>query len=160
MFLQKYKKMWQLNLPSYQFRIRETEKGYFILDTFRKRFVKVTPEEWVRQHFLRFLTEDKGYPAALMAVEKQLELNGMKKRCDAVLFDLQGLPILLIELKAPNVPITQAVFDQMAVYNTKLNVKYFMVSNGLTHYCCKVNTENTTYDFFERIPDYELLINF
>ncbi|MFV0390860.1 MAG: type I restriction enzyme HsdR N-terminal domain-containing protein [Paludibacteraceae bacterium] len=152
--------MWQLNLPTYQFRIKQTEKGYFILDTFRRRYVKVTPEEWVRQHFLRFLTEVKGYPSGLIVVEKQLELNGMTKRCDAVLFDLQGIPKLLIELKAPDVPITQAVFDQVAVYNTKLNVEFFMVSNGLNHYCYKVNSENTTYDFLDGIPDYQSLMNF
>lgn len=147
--------MLQLNLPTYQFRIKETEKKYFILDIFRKRYVKLTPEEWVRQHFLRYLTKEKGFPAALMAVEKQLNINGMNKRCDAVLFNLQANPMLIIEFKAPNVPVNQAVFDQMAVYNAKLKVQYFMVSNGLEHYCCRVNADTASYEFWDRIPDYD-----
>lgn len=147
--------MLQLNLPTYQFRIKETEKKYFILDIFRKRYVKLTPEEWVRQHFLRYLTEEKGFPAALMAVEKQLNINGMNKRCDAVLFNLQANPMLIIEFKAPNVPVNQAVFDQMAVYNAKLKVQYFMVSNGLEHYCCRVNADTASYEFWDGIPDYD-----
>ena len=146
--------MLQLNLPASQFKIKQTEKGYFIFDQFRKRYVKLTPEEWVRQHFVMFLIEHKGYPAALLAVEPQLNLHGMRKRCDAVLYDLQINPQLIIELKAPNIPITQAVFDQVAVYNSKLKVHLFMVSNGLEHYCCRVNTETASYDFFEEIPEY------
>ena len=151
--------MLQLNLPSSQFTVKQTEKGYFIFDRFRKRYVKLTPEEWVRQHFLMYLIDNKGYPVGLMAVEQQLILHGMKKRCDAVLYDLQAKPQLIIELKAPNVPITQAVFDQVAVYNSKLKVDYFMISNGLEHYCCKVNTENASYDFFEGIPDYKDILS-
>ena len=106
--------MWQLNLPEYQFRLKQTEKGYFILDNFRKRFVKLTPEEWVRQNFLRYLTEIKQFPSALIAVEKQLTMNGMKKRCDAILYDIQANPVMIIEFKAPNITINQQVFDQAA----------------------------------------------
>lgn len=149
--------MLQLNLPSSQFTVKQTEKGYFIFDRFRKRYVKLTPEEWVRQHFLLYLIEYKGYPAGLMAVEQQLNLHGMKKRCDAVFYDLQANPFLIIELKAPNIPVTQAVFDQVAVYNSKLKVNYFMISNGMEHFCCKVNTGNASYDFFEGIPDYKVI---
>ena len=151
--------MWQLNLPEYQFRLKQTEKGYFVLDNFRKRFVKLTPEEWVRQNFLRFLTDNKHFPSALIAVEKQLTMNGMKKRCDAILYDIQANPVMIIEFKATNVLITQEVFDQVAVYNSKLNVKYFMISNGFEHYCCKVNPENSSYSFFEGIPDYSMLLS-
>ncbi len=153
--IQKYKKMLQLNLPASQFRIKRTEKGFFIFDRFRKRYVKLTPEEWVRQHFLVYLIENKAYPEYLMAVEQQLNLHGMKKRCDAVFYDLQAKPQVIIELKAPNIPITQAVFDQVAVYNSKLKVDYFMVSNGLEHFCCRVNTQTVSYEFFEGIPDYK-----
>lgn len=152
--------MLQLNLPSSQFRVKQTEKGYFIFDRFRKRWVKLTPEEWVRQHFLVYLVENKGYPEALMAVEQQLNLHGMNKRCDAVLYDIQAKPLLIIELKAPNISINQAVFDQVAVYNAKLKVDYFMISNGLDHYCCRVNTETASYEFFEEIPNYYELIDF
>ena len=147
--------MLQLNLPSSQFRIKQTEKSHFIFDRFRKKYVTLTPEEWVRQHFLVYLTEHKGYPEGLLAVEQQLDLYGMKKRCDAVLYDLQAKPVLIIELKAPNIPITQDVFDQVAVYNSKLRVDYFMISNGFAHYCCRVNTETASYEFFEEIPNYK-----
>ena len=151
--------MLQLNLPEYQFRLKQTEKGLLILDSLRKRFVKLTPEEWVRQNFLHYLIEYKQYPLALMAVEKQLTINGLKKRCDAILYDIQTNPLMIIELKAPNIPITQLVFDQVAVYNSKLKVKYFMISNGFEHYCCKVNPENSSYLFFEGIPDYSQLLS-
>ena len=151
--------MWQLNLPEYQFRIKQTENSYFILDSFRKRFVKLTPEEWVRQNFLRFLTENKLYPSGLIAVEKQLTINGMKKRCDAILYDIQAKPLMIIEFKAPNVSVNQQVFDQVAVYNAKLKVNYFLISNGMEHFCCKVNTENASYSFFEGIPDYSILLS-
>ena len=146
--------MLQLNLPEYNFRIKKQDDKFLIFDSQRKRYVSLTPEEWVRQHFIRFLIEEKGYPAALLAVEKQLTLNGLKKRCDAILFDNEGQPFMIIEFKAPNVPVTQATFDQVAVYNAKLKVSFFIISNGLEHYCCKVNTETARYEFFPEIPDY------
>jgi type I site-specific restriction endonuclease len=150
--------MFQLNLPEYNFRIKKQDEKLLIFDSQRKRYVSLTPEEWVRQHFIRFLIEVKGYPAAYLAVEKQLSLNGMKKRCDAVLYNDHAIPILIIELKAPTVPITQTTFDQVAVYNAKLKVDYFMISNGIEHYCCKVDTVNSRYEFFTEIPDYSNLI--
>jgi len=146
--------MSQLNLPEYDFRIKKQNEKLFIFDTQRKRYVSLTPEEWVRQHFIRFLIEVKGYPAALLAIEKQLNMNGMKKRCDAILYDNEAKPILIIELKAPNVPISQATFDQVAVYNAKLKVNLFMISNGIEHFCCKVNTETSRYEFFSEIPHF------
>ena len=146
--------MLQLNLPEYNFRIKKQDDKFLIFDSQRKRYVSLTPEEWVRQHFVRFLIEVKGYPAALLAVEKQLTMNGMKKRCDAILFDKEGQPFMIIEFKAPNVPVTQSTFDQVAVYNAKLKVSFFIISNGLEHYCCKVNTETARYEFFPEIPDY------
>jgi len=150
--------MFQLNLPEYNFRIKKQDEKVLIFDSQRKRYVSLTPEEWVRQHFIRFLIEVKGYPAAYLAVEKQLSLNGMKKRCDVVLYNDHAIPILIIELKAPTVPITQTTFDQVAVYNAKLKVDYFMISNGIEHYCCKVNTVNSRYEYFSEIPDYSDLI--
>ena len=150
--------MFQLNLPEYNFRIKKQDEKLLIFDSQRKRYVSLTPEEWVRQHFIRFLIEVKGYPAAYLAVEKQLSLNGMKKRCDAVLYNDHAIPILIIELKAPTIPITQTTFDQVAVYNAKLKVDYFMISNGIEHYCCKVDTVNSRYEFFNEIPDYSNLI--
>jgi type I site-specific restriction endonuclease len=146
--------MSQLNLPEYNFRIKKRNEKLYIFDTQRKRYVSLTPEEWVRQHFIRFLVEVKGYPASLLAVEKQLNMNGMKKRCDAILYDNEAKPILIIELKAPTVPISQATFDQVAVYNAKLKVDFFMISNGIEHFCCKVNTETARYEFFPEIPHF------
>ncbi|MDD4969704.1 MAG: type I restriction enzyme HsdR N-terminal domain-containing protein [Paludibacter sp.] len=150
--------MLQLNLPEYNFRIKKLDDKFLIFDSQRKRYVSLTPEEWVRQHFIRFLIEEKGYPAAYLAVEKQLNMNGMKKRCDAILYNEHALPILIIELKAPTVPITQATFDQVAVYNAKLKVDFFMISNGIEHYCCKVDTLNSQYKFFPELPEYSKLI--
>jgi len=149
--------MLQLNLPEYKFRIKKLDEKMLIFDSQRKRYVSLTPEEWVRQHFIHFLINQKGYPSAYLAVEKQVNMNGMKKRCDAILYNDIALPVLIIELKAPTVPITQATFDQVAVYNAKLKVDYFMISNGIEHYCCKVNTENARYEFFPEIPDYSTL---
>ena len=150
--------MLQLNLPEYNFRIKKLDEKILIFDTQRKRYVSLTPEEWVRQHFIRFLIEEKGYPAAYLAVEKQLSMNGMKKRCDAILYNEDALPILIIELKAPTVKITQSTFDQVAVYNAKLKVDFFMISNGIEHYCCKVDTLNSQYKFFPELPEYSKLI--
>ena len=150
--------MWQLNLPEYIFRIKKQTDKLLIFDSQRKRYVSLTPEEWVRQNFIRFLVEDKGYPAALLAIEKQLNMNGMKKRCDAILFDKDAKPIMIIELKAPNVPISQSTFDQVAVYNAKLKVDFFMISNGMEHFCCRVNTKTVRYEYFPEIPDYKSLM--
>ena len=149
--------MLQLNLPEYNFRIKKTDDKLLIFDSQRKRYVSLTPEEWVRQHFIRFLIEEKGYPAAYLAIEKKVSMNGMKKRCDAILYNELALPVLIIELKAPSVSITQTTFDQVAVYNAKLKVDFFMISNGIEHYCCKVDTNNSRYEFFAELPDYSNL---
>ena len=149
--------MLQLNLPEYKFRIKKLDEKMLIFDSQRKRYVSLTPEEWVRQHFIHFLINQTGYPSAYLAVEKQVNMIGMKKRCDAILYNDIALPVLIIELKAPTVPITQATFDQVAVYNAKLKVDYFMISNGIEHYCCKVDTDNARYEFFPEIPDYSTL---
>jgi len=146
--------MYQLNLPEYKFSIKKQENKLLVFCAQRKKYVSLTPEEYVRQHFIRFLVEEMNYPASLFAIEHQINFNGMKKRCDAVLFSCAGKPSLIVELKAPNVPITQQVFDQIAIYNAKLNVAYFMISNGLEHYCCRVDTENVRYEFLPQIPSY------
>lgn len=149
--------MRQLNLPAYQFRVKQEENTYFIWDSIRNKYVKLTPEERVRQHFLEFFIQDKHFPKALLSVEEQLSINGMKKRCDAIFYNREGNPEIILEFKAPTVEITQAVFDQVAVYNSKLKVKYFIVSNGMFHYFCKVNVENAQYEFFNEIPTFEKL---
>jgi len=149
--------MLQLNLPEYKFRIKKQDEKLLIFDSQRKRYVSLTPEEWVRQHFIQFMIEAKGYPAAYLAIEKQLNLNGMKKRCDAILYDNTAQPIMIIEFKAPNVLISQATFDQVAVYNSKLNVDFFIISNGIEHYCCRVNIQTARYEFFTEIPHFSVL---
>ncbi len=146
--------MQELQLPKYSFRIKKIDNGYQIFDDFRKKNIKLTPEEWVRQNFLRFLVEEKDFPKELIAVETELKVNDMKKRCDAIVYNKEGKPLIIIEFKAPNVPINQHVFDQTAVYNTQLNVDYFIMSNGLQHISCRVNKEQYSYDFFETIPSY------
>lgn len=151
--------MWQLNLPLYNFRIKNQNDKQFIFDAQRRKFVSLTPEEWVRQHFIRFLIEVKKFPAAWIAIEKQLNINGMKKRCDAIVYDEYAKPLVLIEFKAPEVPITQATFDQAVVYNLKLNVSFFIISNGLQHYACKIDLKEGKYLFFEEIPDFASIIS-
>jgi len=150
--------MWQLNLPGYNFRIKNINNKLSIFDDIRKKFVINTPEEWVRQHFIRFLVEEKKYPVNFIAIEKQIEVNGLRKRCDAIIYNPQFKPMIIIELKAPQIQLTQATFDQAAVYNSKLQVEYLFLSNGLEHFACKVDGVNSRYQFFEGIPEYPSLI--
>jgi type I site-specific restriction endonuclease len=151
--------MWQLNLPACNFKIKNDNGKQYIFDSQRKKYISLTPEEWVRQNFIRFMIDFKSYPAALLAIEKQLTVNGLKKRCDAILYNKSAQPLMIIEFKAPQVSISQATFDQAAVYNQKLNVDFFMISNGMQHYCCKVDKHHSKYLFFEEIPDYFTLLN-
>ena len=149
--------MWQLNLPAYNFRIIKKNEKPFIFDDLRKKFVALTPEEWVRQHFFRFLINVKHYPASLIAIEKQLVINGLKKRCDAVVYSRNAEPLMIIEFKATTVSIAQQTFDQAAVYNSKLKVDYFIISNGLKHYCCRLDKNVLQYNFLDDIPDFDSL---
>lgn len=130
----------------------------FILDVIRRQYVALTPEEWVRQHFVHFLIEHKGYPQSLMANEVQLKLNGMSRRCDTVVYDRALRPRVIIEYKAPSVSITQRVFEQICRYNMVLQVDYLIVSNGLAHYCCKVDYATRSYTFVEDIPEYSNIV--
>jgi len=116
--------------------------------------VVLTPEEWVRQHVLRFLLEEKNYPASLIAVERQLKIHTRTKRTDIVVYNTQGTPEVLIECKAPSVKITQDAFDQIARYNLTANASYLMVTNGLSHFFCQIDAENETYVFLKDIPEY------
>ncbi|MDR0812242.1 MAG: type I restriction enzyme HsdR N-terminal domain-containing protein [Paludibacter sp.] len=150
--------MFKLNLPTYNFRIKKAAEKFFIFDSLRKKFVSLTPEEWVRQNFLRFLVEEKQYPAALIAVEKQLNVNGLRKRFDALIYGNNAEPLVIVEFKAPNVEITQSVFDQAATYNLSLNVGYFIISNGISHHFCKLDKENLKYIFYNDIPNYSAVL--
>lgn len=149
--------MLSLNLPVFEWKIANQKGKRVIFDIIRKRYVALTPEEWVRQHFVHYLINHKEYPAALMANEVQLKLNGTIKRCDTVLYNRDLSPKLVIEYKAPHIEITQQVFDQITRYNMVLKVDYLIVSNGMQHYCCKIDYTNQSYIFLQDIPEYKLL---
>jgi hypothetical protein len=148
--------MLPLNLPVYEFTINHGIPAK-IFDFIRKKYVALTPEEWVRQNFLKFLVIEKKYPQSLILIEQILQVHQMKKRCDAVIYDNSARPLMIIEFKKPEVTLSQAVFDQIARYNIPLKVKYLMVSNGLQHYCSYIDFENNTYHFLEDIPPYTSL---
>ena len=146
-----------LNLPSFEVKIVIKEGKRLIFDSIRKKYVALTPEEWVRQHFVHWLVAEKGYPVSLMANEVQIQLNATRKRCDTVLYDRSLRARMIVEYKAPDVEITQQVFDQISRYNIVLKVEYLVVSNGLHHYCCRVDYDQGTYQFLPEIPDYNRL---
>ena len=146
--------MLPLNLPSYPVKIQVRNGKNVIFDSLRRKFVALTPEEWVRQHFVHFLTDLKDYPKGLLANEVQLELNGTKKRFYTVLYNKYLSAKMIVEYKAPNVEITQAVFDQITRYNMVLKVEYLIVTNGLHHYCCHIDYSTMKYTFLPDIPAY------
>ena len=126
-----------------------------IFDKLRKKYMVLTPEEWVRQHFVHFLIDKKNYPTSLIALEKQLTINNRKKRTDILVFNSEGTPEIIVECKAPSIKITQDTFDQIARYNLKLQANFLIVTNGLEHFYCKMDFENETYIFLKEIPDYK-----
>ena len=147
--------MIKLNIPPFQMKLSSTQERPKILDILRRKFVALTPEEWVRQHFIHFLIEHKGYPSALMANEVALSCGNKQLRADTVLYDRDLNARMIIEYKAPTIKITKRVFEQVTAYNFLLHVDYLIVSNGLTHYCCKMNYENNSYMLLTSIPDYK-----
>ena len=146
--------MLSLNLPPFEVKMQKRDGKNWIFDSLRKKFIALTPEEWVRQHFVHFLTDYKGYPKGLLANEIQLNLNNTKKRCDTVLFNKDLSARMIIEYKAPHIEITQAVFDQITRYNMVLKVEYLIVSNGIRHYCCRIDYNTMQYTFLPDIPAY------
>ncbi len=152
--------MMKLNLPAYEVKLSGSKERPKIWDILRRKYVALTPEEWVRQHFVHFLVEQKHYPAALLGNEIQLKVGDKVLRADSVLYTRSLQPQMIIEYKAPHIPITQKVFDQISVYNMLLHVDYLLVSNGIDHYICKMDYEGKKYLFLEDIPDYgEILTN-
>ena len=146
--------MQKLQFPSYSFRFKNSENKIAIFDEIRKKFILLTPEEWVRQHVVQYLLQDKNYPKSYINIEKLIKVNELNKRYDIVVYQPNGELFLLIEFKAPEVKISQQTFDQIARYNLVLNAKYLMVSNGLNHYFCKIDFENEKYDFLEELPNF------
>lgn len=149
--------MQKLNLPIYPIKIKEQAGVRYIFDCIRKKYLVLQPEEWVRQNFIQFLVRDKNYAASLIAVEKGLKLNELQKRADIVIYDNQPNPIVLIECKAPKVKIDQEVFEQVARYNVVFKVPYLVVTNGMEHYCAKVDFKTNSFEFLKDIPDYSNL---
>ena len=149
--------MKQLNLPGIDPLLIKKENRLTIFDIIRRKHIALTPEEWVRQHFIHYLINYKGYPKGLLANEIQIQLNGTKKRCDTVLYKKDLSPQMIIEYKAPDIKITQEVFNQITRYNMVLKVEYLIVSNGLQHYCCCVDYNNNSYSFLTDIPNYNQL---
>lgn len=147
----------KLNLPAFDYRLRRDRDGVKIFDRLRMKYVAVTPEEWVRQHFIEYLITYKGYPASLMANEVGIKLNGTRRRCDSIVVDHSGNTVMIIEYKAPEVTISQMTFDQIVRYNMVLHARYLIVSNGLNHYCCAIDYDHSTYRFLPDIPDYDKL---
>ena len=149
--------MFRLNLPQYEIKIGEKGGKRTIFDFLRRKYVTLTPEEWVRQHFVHYLVEHKGYPKGLLGNEVELHIGEKSLRCDSILYNKVAEPQMIIEYKAPTIQLQQKTFDQISAYNLLLRVDYLIVSNGLQHYCCKMDYDNQKYLFFQDIPDYENL---
>ena len=156
--LSKITKMIRLNLPEYEINVVERDGKRMIFDFLRRKYVALTPEEWVRQHFTHFLVSQKGYPKTLLANEAQLQIGDKHLRCDTVLYNKEMQPLMIVEYKAPQIQLQQKTFDQIAAYNLLLHADYLVVSNGLQHYCCQMVYEQRTYRFLTEIPDYSTLI--
>lgn len=144
-----------LNLPQYPFKIKQGNGNEFIFDEIRKKFLVLTPEEWVRQHIVQFLIREKLYPRSLIKIEGGLKLNTLQKRTDIIVYNNIGQKILLVECKAPSVKINQKAFDQIARYNTVHKIPLLFVSNGLEHYACAIDDEAKTYTFLKELPLYQ-----
>ncbi|MBC7425100.1 MAG: type I restriction enzyme HsdR N-terminal domain-containing protein [Bacteroidia bacterium] len=151
--------MQRLNFQQYQFSIENRLQKKVIFDNIRKKFVPLTPEEWVRQHVVSFLTVEKHFPAGLLSLERQLILNGLNKRTDIVAYNKLAEPVLIVECKAPEVPVTKKVFEQIARYNLKLKVPFLMVSNGINHYYCFADWKNNKINFIESLPPFNEIEN-
>ena len=147
--------MQKLNFPSFSFRFKNSENKTAIFDEIRKKFIIFTPEEWVRQHVIQYLLQDKNYPKSYINIEKLIKINSLNKRYDIVVYQPNGSIYLLIECKAPEVLISQNTFDQIARYNLSLEAQYLMVTNGVNHYFCQMDFENEKYNFLKELPKYK-----
>jgi hypothetical protein len=144
--------MTPLNLPKYKFKLKEEDNKVFIFDSIRKKYLQLTPEEWVRQNFIQFLIEEKGYPKSMFSIEKGIKVSSTQKRVDIAIFNKDRQIEILVECKAPEVKITQKAFDQIARYNLTLNAKFLIVTNGLSHFYALMDHENKKYIFLRELP--------
>jgi hypothetical protein len=148
----------QLNFPDISARLKRIDEVVKIYDEVRKKWIALTPEEWVRQHLIHYLRDHLGYPGSLMAVEKSLRYNGMTRRSDLVVFGRDSAPLLLAECKAPGIKIDGKTFDQAARYNLQYQVPYLLVTNGLEHYFCVMDFSSTTWKFSDKIPSFQEIL--
>ena len=147
----------RLNLPAFDYRCRTRDGREEIFDPVRRKYVALTPEEWVRQHFINFLITEKATPLPLIAVEQMIVYNTMQRRCDIIVYSRKGTPRLIVECKASSIEINQKAFEQIARYKLVLKVPYLVVTNGLTHICCKISFEQSNYVFLKEIPSFDQL---
>ena len=147
--------MKQLNLPEYSFRITGKEGEELILDPIRRKFVRLTPEEWVRQNFIQYLVNEGGYPPGLIGVEVKSRFSNLNRRVDILIHDRTGAPVMIVECKSPEITLNDKVFDQIVCYNLGFRVPYLIVTNGLVHYACRIDIENNKYEFLHVIPLYK-----
>jgi hypothetical protein len=143
-----------LNLPTYLFRIKEDKGKKYIFDEIRRRYVQLTPEEWVRQHVVNYLVTVKNFPLGLISVEKGFNSNRRRQRFDLLVYSRKGEPLMIVECKAPGVEINQHVFDQAGRYNNKYMAIYMLITNGIKHYCCEISRVNKQYRFLPDVPDF------
>ena len=146
--------MYKLNLPKYNFKLSKKKDKVYIYDVIRKKDIFLTPEEWVRQNYIQFLIKEQNFPISLIAVEKEIKLNNLKKRFDILIFNNKGKHDIIVECKAPKIKISQATFDQIARYNLELKANFLIVTNGLEHYYCKMDFENKKYIFLKDCPKF------
>jgi len=143
-----------LNIPTYSLKIK-SEKGLgYVYDQFRKKYVRLTPEEWVRQNFAHYLVNEKAYPASRLVIEKSLRVNKMIKRCDMVVYNDMGNPVMMVECKSPDIDIGQDTFEQVSIYNISFSLEYLIITNGIKHYCCRIDFDTSEVLFLKEIPEY------
>lgn len=147
--------MTALNLPPFQHQLQRRAGKVAIFDIIRRKYVALTPEEWVRQHFVHYLIDQLAYPKSLISVETGLRYNQLARRSDVVVHDRAGAPFMVVECKAASVPLSPQVFEQVAVYSQSLRTRYLTVTNGLDHYCCRMDYATGTYAFQETLPEFE-----
>jgi len=150
--------MSKLNLPSAKFKYKTEGTKRFVFDVIRKKYVALTPEEWVRQHIIHYLTGHLDYSPGLISVETLVKVNGLNQRADIVVYDRKGKPVMIVECKSPDVKIDNAVFEQVARYNLKLGVRFLLISNGIKHYCAMLNKEEGNYKMLKAIPAFDELV--
>lgn len=144
--------MESLNLPAFDYKLKQIDEKLYIFDILRRKYIRLTPEEWVRQHIINLLISHYQYPKALIRCEGGLTLNKLQKRTDLLTFDREGKPFLLVECKAPHIPLNQSVFDQLARYNHVHQAPFLVVTNGLMHYCCQIDFTTETLQFLDDFP--------